>query len=328
MFALILLIAFYMMASSRKPSMISTYVTDKRISQWEELMRKFSQSHKEQFKTASLNIPRATRSAKFFPTGSQYEGSWDVLGMSGYGKYTFPHGVVYEGDFEDGMFHGTGQLRYESGIVIRGKFVNGVMTERTLLGENVEYSEKSWDYCTMPDRRFEIEYEQGLKPGGQSNLTADLPTKEILLGYYDTGDGFYDPKTRVVYKYEDLSAVLRAPTVLEQQWIVKNCRVNPEKSSGPCPEVYEEFLEPTSELELPQPPAAGIKGNMTSFRKQSMYEDCDFHPQLIKAHDALQKQLANKTEKCVKLHDRTVQMKLSDWLQINKDRKLQKLAKN
>lgn len=54
-----------------------------------------------------------------------------------------------------------------------------------------------------------MEYEKGLKPGGQSHLTAEQPTKELPPGYYDTGDGFYDPKTKVVYKYEDMSAILR-----------------------------------------------------------------------------------------------------------------------
>ncbi|KAJ8716518.1 hypothetical protein PYW07_003145 [Mythimna separata] len=313
------------MGSSRKPSMTSTYVTDKRISQWEELMRKFSEAHKEQFKTDSLDIPRVERSAKLFPTGSQYEGSWDVLGMSGHGKYTFPNGVIYEGEFEDGMFHGNGELRYENGFTIRGNFVNGVMTERMLVSEHTEYTEDGWNYCTMPDRRFEMEFEQELKPAGQSNLTAEQPTRDIPPGHYDTGDGFYDPITKVVYKYEDMTSILRAPTKLEQQWIVKNCRVNPEKSLGPCPELYEEFLEPQSELEPEQPPAAGMKGMMTSFRKPSMYDDFDLQPELIKFHDALHKLPANKTsdEESVKLRDGTVRLKLSDWFMMNKH-KLQK----
>lgn len=67
---------------------------------------------------------------------------------------TYP-GVIYEGEFEDGMFHGKGQLRYESGMILHGKFVKGVLTERTLVGNNMEYAEKSWKYCMMPDRRYD-----------------------------------------------------------------------------------------------------------------------------------------------------------------------------
>ena len=54
-----------------------------------------------------------------------------------------------------------------------------------------------------------MEYETGLSPEGLPNQTADLPTREIPYGYYDTGDGFYDPKTKVIYKYEDMTSIVR-----------------------------------------------------------------------------------------------------------------------
>ena len=57
--------------------------------------------------------------------------------------------------------------------------------------------------------RFTIEYKNGLQPAGKSYLTAEQPTRIIPTGYYDTGDGFYDPKTKEVYKADDLTVILR-----------------------------------------------------------------------------------------------------------------------
>ncbi|XP_041979939.1 uncharacterized protein LOC121733675 isoform X3 [Aricia agestis] len=131
-----------------------------RISQWEELMRKFAQSHKEECRVYSLAIPRVERSEKRFPTGSTYCGTWDVLGMSGDVKYTFPNGAIYQGQFEDGMFHGEGILKYPSGIKLRTKWKRGELVEKTLVySDGSEYKPDS-SYCVLPDRRAPSEYEQ------------------------------------------------------------------------------------------------------------------------------------------------------------------------
>ncbi|CAK1555430.1 unnamed protein product [Leptosia nina] len=232
----------------------------KRISQWEGLMRKFSESHKEQCKSVSLDIPRIQRSVKQFPTGSQYEGTWDVLGMSGYGVYTFPNGVIYEGELDDGLFHGHGELRYPSGETLRGQWKKGVLVEKTLVfDDGLEYDDVDWKYCRMPDRRFTIEINNGLQPAGQSYITPEQPSRDIPPGYYDTGDGFYDPKTKVVYSVHDLTAIIsfikssipyRSPSVREQKWIIENCRTNPMEPLGPRKDLYEEWLEPL--LKLPR----------------------------------------------------------------------------
>lgn len=37
------------------------------------------------------DMPRVVRGKKTFPTESTYEGSWNVLGMSGDGTYCFPY---------------------------------------------------------------------------------------------------------------------------------------------------------------------------------------------------------------------------------------------
>ncbi|CAG9787891.1 unnamed protein product [Diatraea saccharalis] len=144
------------------------------------------------------------------------------------------------------MFHGDGELRYPCGAILRGKWRRGSLIERTLVfADNLEYSETDWKYCRMPDRRFTIEYEKGLQPAGQSFLTAEQPTRDIPPGFYDTGDGFYDPKTKVVYKADDLTAILRSPSVREKKWIMENCRMCPEKEVGPRPDLYEEWSKPT-----------------------------------------------------------------------------------
>ncbi|CAH4037979.1 MORN repeat-containing protein 5-like isoform X1 [Pieris brassicae] len=224
-------------------------VSAKRVSQWEVLMRKFSEAHKEHCKTVSLDIPRVQRSVKQFPTGSQYEGTWDVLGMSGYGVYKFPNGVIYQGEFDDGLFHGEGELKYPSGEIIRGKWKKGALIEKTLIfADGLEYDDIDWSYCRMPDRRFTIEHKNGLQPAGQSYLTPEQPSREVPQGYYDTGDGFYDPKTRVIYSVHDLTAIIRSPSVREQQWIIDNCRSNPIPKLGPRKDLYEEWVEPMLHL--------------------------------------------------------------------------------
>lgn len=66
----------------------------------------------------------------------------------------FPPGVIYVGEFDDGMFHGLGELRYPSGEVVRGVWNNGELVSRQLFFDDcLEYFEKNWAYCKMPDRR-------------------------------------------------------------------------------------------------------------------------------------------------------------------------------
>ncbi|XP_037296343.1 MORN repeat-containing protein 5 isoform X2 [Manduca sexta] len=262
---------------SVEKSQHNSVLSEKRTSQWEELMKKFSKAHKEECKSVSLDIPRVHRSVKQFPTGSQYEGTWDVLGMSGFGTYTFPHGVVYEGEFEDGMFHGSGELQYPSGVILRGKWKKGQMTERKVVfADGLQYSETDWKYCRMPDRRFTIEYEKGLQPAGRSYLTAQQPTVEIPPGYYDTGDGFYDPKTKTVYKYEDITAIIRSPSLQEQTWILENCRTSPDVPQGPRPDLYEEWLEPQEHPEPAPAPAAPSRAPLKSaYRPSTIDEDLE-----------------------------------------------------
>ncbi|XP_026318866.1 MORN repeat-containing protein 5-like isoform X2 [Hyposmocoma kahamanoa] len=225
--------------------------------QWQSLMRKFSQANKEKCKAVPTDMPKIVRGKKIFPTESTYEGSWNILGMSGDGIYCFPYpGVKYEGEFDDGMFHGHGELKYANGVTVKGNWKKGQVTDRKIIfGDGLEYSEHNWGYCKSPDRRYTLEYDHGLKPGGDTYVANEQQSPEIPPGYYDVGDGFYEPITRTVYKYNDLTGIVRSPDLREQKWILENCRTNPSRSVGPVPNLFEHWLQPDLELEVPPPPA-------------------------------------------------------------------------
>ncbi|XP_022828384.1 MORN repeat-containing protein 5-like [Spodoptera litura] len=222
------------------------------------------------------------RIKKQLSTGSHYDGEWQLMGMNGYGEYTYENGVVYEGQFENGMMHGKGELRYtlKDGriAVIRGRWKEDVLVERTLfLSDSLEYKEDGWTYCMMPDRRFAVEFDTGMKPAGQSYLTAEQPTKEIPPGFYDTGDGFFDPKTKAIFKDGSLRDIVRAPGVQEQKWIVANCRKGVEEPLGPRPDLYENLQGPVIFPVSHRPPTNTLKPKISEkFSKQSLLDKFDY----------------------------------------------------
>ena len=67
--------------------------------------------------------------------------------------------------------------------------------------DGLEYEEENWQYCDGYDRRFYTEICDGIKPAGRSQLTNRIPPRVIPKGCYDTGDGFYNPDTRIVMDY-------------------------------------------------------------------------------------------------------------------------------
>lgn len=58
---------------------------------------------------------------------------------------------------------------------------------------------------------------------GRTQLTNNIPPPKIPLGWYDCGDGLYNPDNRVVYTY-NTNKFLRNADVDEHDWIVKTCR--------------------------------------------------------------------------------------------------------
>ncbi|KAJ8723462.1 hypothetical protein PYW08_003374 [Mythimna loreyi] len=244
------------------------------------LMKKFCIAHKEKCKT--IDTSKTKHKKEELITGAHYDGTWlPGCAMDGYGVYTFPNGVVYEGEFKDGSMHGKGELRYEtpSGqAIVRGQWRNGIMSERQIFFDNdtLEYDGDDWQYCKIPDRRFSMEYEQGLQPGGISYITASQPSKVVPPDYYDTGDGFYDSKRQSVYDHEDLTRIVRGPSSYERKWIKENCRAGGKKLHiGPRPDLYETFVEPTELLEPNVPPSAKYTGKPQKLISLEFEEDFD-----------------------------------------------------
>nr|XP_021185259.2 MORN repeat-containing protein 5 [Helicoverpa armigera] len=255
----------------------TTFITGTHISQWEDKMKRFTRKNMDKCKSLPLEFPRTAQVTKEFPTGTVYEGEYDQFDMNGYGEFTFASGVKYVGSFENGLFHGRGELIFphdDEVAVIRGRFHKGVMTERSLHFDDIlDYRERDWKYCTMPDRRFAIEYIEKLKPGGNSYLTAEQPTKEIPEGFYDTGNGFFDPVQKVVFKYHDLSAIKRAPSIREQEWIMKNCRRGTIEPLGARSDLYERWTYPILKAGASPAPAAGTRqAPINISRKPSIFE--------------------------------------------------------
>lgn len=110
----------------------------------------------------------------FFVDGSRYRGTWDALGMAGFGNFRMPHGimsdsssilpaiisilifsdVVYEGQMLDGMQHGRGRLKWPGNQVIEGIWKRGDIKKwRYTFADGLVYQPDDWTYCRFPDRR-------------------------------------------------------------------------------------------------------------------------------------------------------------------------------
>ncbi|KAH9285333.1 MORN repeat-containing protein 5 [Echinococcus granulosus] len=152
--------------------------------------------------------------------GSVYVGDYANKRMEGNGSYKLPTGSIYVGEMKDGMYHGVGKITYPDGGQFGGIFSKGYPGSFAF-PDGLEYSETKWLYCDGNDRRLESEIKSGLNPTGAENL-ADGPKRGIPDGYYDIGDGFYDPQTRTVYDYK--MRFLRNADVAEHEWAITHGR--------------------------------------------------------------------------------------------------------
>ncbi|XP_063554321.1 MORN repeat-containing protein 5-like isoform X1 [Gorilla gorilla gorilla] len=138
-----------------------------------------------------------------------YSASWTISivpdkMMEGKAKYILPTETIYVGEMKDGMFHGEGTLYFPSGSQYNAIWENGLAIKGTYtFVDGLHYDEKNWHYCDGYDRRFYTEILNGLKPAGMAQLTNMDPPRKIPRGYYDCGDGFYNPVTRVVKGYRN-----------------------------------------------------------------------------------------------------------------------------
>lgn len=155
--------------------------------------------------------------------GSSYEGETVNGRLEGNGMYTFATGTVYKGELKDGLFHGNGTLYFPTGSKYCAEWEEGQATQgKYTFADGLTYDVDNWDYCDEFDRRFYTEICHGLKPAGRSQLTDVVPPREIPRRYYDCGDGFYDPASRIVLSYK--MEFLRNADSYEHDWIVQTCR--------------------------------------------------------------------------------------------------------
>ncbi|EUB63779.1 MORN repeat-containing protein [Echinococcus granulosus] len=133
--------------------------------------------------------------------GSVYVGDYANKRMEGNGSYKLPTGSIYVGEMKDGMYHGVGKITYPDGGQFGGIFSKGYPVSLVL-------------NCTK-----NLTAKSYFK--GAENL-ADGPKRGIPDGYYDIGDGFYDPQTRTVYDYK--MRFLRNADVAEHEWAITHGR--------------------------------------------------------------------------------------------------------
>nr|CAB3263908.1 MORN repeat-containing protein 5-like [Phallusia mammillata] len=169
-------------------------------------------------------------------TGSAYDGDWKNGRLEGKGNYDFPTKTLYQGDLHDGMFHGKGTLHFPNGSKYDADWVEGrAVSGNYTFADGLKYGNGDWEYCDGYDRRFYTEICNGLKPAGRSQLTNRVPPREIPEGQYDCGDGFYNPKNRIVTDYN--LRFLRNADDDEHEWIMKTCRKGWDKVVGFLPQL-------------------------------------------------------------------------------------------
>ncbi|XP_002130625.2 MORN repeat-containing protein 5-like [Ciona intestinalis] len=189
---------------------------------------------------------------------ANYVGELQNGRMTGQGTYWFDTHTRYEGEFKDGMFHGKGNLHFTNGGRYEANWLCGreVGVGHYIFDDGLEFEENGdtltgWRYGNRVwDRRFYKEITGGLRPVDKCLVVPDCdingkPLRQIPQSCYDVGDGFYDPYSRIVYKYfeetetdsedknsqasssissEKPRSFIRNVTAQEHDWIVTFCR--------------------------------------------------------------------------------------------------------
>lgn len=73
--------------------------------------------------------------------------------------------------------------------------------------------------------------------GQHIRMPAHMNTQMIPPDCYNTGEGFYNPKTKCLYSLNNPSEVVRIPTSIEEKWIIEH-----------CPKAIDEYVGPDKEL--------------------------------------------------------------------------------
>ncbi|KAI9224869.1 hypothetical protein BC828DRAFT_372256 [Blastocladiella britannica] len=139
-------------------------------------------------------------------------------------KYAFPDGTIYIGEAKDGQFHGPGTMLFSNGVRYEGIWEKGQAAKGTMkFTDGLEFAPTlaEWDYCVPPDRRFYQERIHGIQAAVGTQLTPNDGKTPIPTGTYDVADGYYDPATEKVHRYD--GDVFRTPEPEEREWIIKTC---------------------------------------------------------------------------------------------------------
>ena len=181
--------------------------------------------------------------------GSKYVGDTKSGRLEGEGQYTLPTKSTYVGQLKDGMFHGPGTLHFPDDKAFVGEWENGtVIFGHLVFPDDLETyvpDQSKWEYNTIDDRRYHKEICFGLKPAGRSMLRDGSSKWQIPKGFYDTGDGLYNPKNRIVYDYN--MKFLRNADQDEHNWVLSTFEVKDRKDKYADQEEHDSKMN-TSEV--------------------------------------------------------------------------------
>ena len=104
-------------------------------------------------------------------------------------------------------------------------------TGQFIFDDGLPFTKKNWDYCTAKDRRFWSEYEDGIKPAGETSRTASGHKPIMPQGCFDVGNGYYDPTTHMVHEHGS-GKELRQPNDEELKWIESKAPIASVRSVG------------------------------------------------------------------------------------------------
>ncbi|XP_033322258.2 MORN repeat-containing protein 5 [Megalopta genalis] len=178
-----------------------------------------------------------------FIDGSQYEGTWNAIGMDGIGTYVYPHNAKYQGEFRDDTFHGHGTIYWPRGQRMDGVWSRGEWKRsRFIFADDLIFLKNGWKYCKFPDRRYHLCLKYGLRPAGATLSTNNEREFMIPPLCYDSGTGIFDPSTHCIVSYRDPKKVLQIPSMTMARWIMDNCRKAWTKPTGHRPHLYENWF--------------------------------------------------------------------------------------
>ncbi|CAH1389549.1 unnamed protein product [Nezara viridula] len=161
-------------------------------------MRRVMSKKKIPFRVLSSEpyLPKKVEDFQFI-SGAKLTGLYGPLGIDGFSKFVYPDGAVYTGQILGNKYAGEGNIKFHHGGVMKAFWIQGVaFNPQYVFADGLPYECKNWDYCTMPDRRFLSEYQKGLNPSGNIQLSDDHPAPALPVASYDSGEGYYNPFSR------------------------------------------------------------------------------------------------------------------------------------